>query len=242
MAIDTDWFKARKKELQITDATIGEVIGRERSVVNKVLSGKVAFDLEYVESFARVLRVSREEVLRRAGVLDGSGDEKKPNAVPVKLEGASLETAREDLPIYGTALGAAREVDGEAIEQTDLNTGNVTEYVQRPVLLNRRLDAYGLYVQGSSMHPALPDGEMVAVAPNMPLRTGDNVVVYLRPTDHEDDGTAARAVLVKELVRRTARFVELRQYQPAKDFVIDASEILRIDRVLTRAEMLTNSR
>jgi hypothetical protein len=160
--------------------------------------------------------------------------------VIVTLEGASLERPSENLPIFGTALGAAREIDGEAIEQTSLNRGEIMGYVKRPTILNSRPEAYCLYVQGSSMHPALPDGEMVAVSPREPLSIGDNVVVYLRP-DHamDDDGQSAGAVLVKELVRRSATYVELRQYSPPKDFRIEMSQIVRIDRVLTRREMLS---
>jgi hypothetical protein len=66
------------------------------------------------------------------------------------------------------------------------------------------------------------------------------VVVYLRTEDpDEDDGQTARAVLVKELVRRTSKHVELRQYSPPGDFKIEMHRVMRIDRVLTRKEMLT---
>ncbi|WBO23970.1 S24 family peptidase [Sphingomonas abietis] len=161
------------------------------------------------------------------------------NAAIVPMEGASLEEPDENLPVVGTGLGAAREVDGEAIEQTMLNSGDVIEYVARPAILKRKQVAYALYVQGSSMHPALPDGEMAVACKDMPLKAGDNVVVYLRTANPEmDDGMTARAVLVKEMVRRTARYVELRQYQPFKEFRIDMGEILRLDRILTRHEML----
>ena len=183
-----------------------------------------------------------EPLARLLGMADDDGDRahRKTNAQIVAMEGASLDEPMENLPIWGSGLGAAREIDGEAIEQTMLNTGEVVEYVKRPTILKRKADCYGLYVQGSSMHPALPDGEMVVATRNAPLSSGDNVVVYLRPADPDlDDGATARAVLVKELVRRTARYIELRQYQPAKDFRIDTAEVLRIDRILTRREMLS---
>lgn len=171
----------------------------------------------------------------------GWGDPPIPesNAQVVQMEGASLDEARDDLPIYGTALGAARDVEGEAIEQTYLNSGDTIEYVKRPVLLNRIPDAYGLYVQGSSMHPALPDGEMLAITTKGAISVGDNVVVYLRPTDRHDDGQRARAVLVKELVKRTGAYVELRQYDPPKVFRVEAADVLQIHRVLTRREMMS---
>lgn len=163
------------------------------------------------------------------------------NATIVKLEGAALEDPDEDLPVWGSALGAAKEVDGEAIEQTMLNTGDTVEYVKRPTILKGRAKSYAIYIQGSSMHPALPDGEMAVAVADSPLAIGDNVVVYLRPVDADlDDGSRSRCVLVKELVRRTARYVELRQYQPEERvFRIDMAEVLRIDRILTRKEMLS---
>ncbi|WP_158272004.1 MULTISPECIES: S24 family peptidase [unclassified Novosphingobium] len=164
----------------------------------------------------------------------------EPNAKVILMEGASLERPQENLQVWGAALGCEREFDGVAVELTTLNTGDVIDYVRRPVMLNGKKGVYALHVQGSSMHPALPDGEMIVAAKDMPLSIGDNVVVFLRPVDHEfDDGQTARGVLVKELVRRSASFVELRQYQPAKDFRVDMRDVLRIDRVLTRREMLS---
>jgi phage repressor protein C with HTH and peptisase S24 domain len=243
--MDVEWFKARKRELGINDQAVADAIGRERSVANRVVNGGVAFDVKYVEGLARVFKVSRNEILRKAGVLDGLPDEEnqhtlETNVTPVRMDRASLERARDDLPVYGTALGAGRDIDGVAIEQTTLNRADVTQYVSRPSILNKRPDAYGLYCQGSSMHPALPDGEMIAAAPKMPLSIGDLVVVYLRTQDaEEDNGDTARAVLVKELVRRSTSFVELRQYNPPKDFRIPMSEVIRIDHVLTRKEMMS---
>lgn len=160
------------------------------------------------------------------------------NATAQPFEGESIERARDNLPVWGTGLGAARLFDGEAVEQTTLNSGDVTEYLKRPAILNGKAFAYALHVQGSSMHPALPDGEIVVACKDMPLSIGDNVVVYLRDGD-DDDGLRARAVLVKELVRRSASFVELRQYDPRMDFRVPMAEVIRIDRVLTRREMIS---
>lgn len=173
-----------------------------------------------------------------------SGDDSKvfltvANASPVRMEGASEQRMLDDLPVYGTALGAERQIDGEAIEQTTLNRSDVIQYVKRPVLLNGRADAYGLWVSGSSMSPRFEDGEMIIVDPKGRLRIGDDVVVYLRPDGEADDGESARAVLVKRLVRRSASHIELRQYEPPLTFRISTTDIVRVDRVLTLQEMLT---
>lgn len=179
--------------------------------------------------------IERAEIMSLTGV-----DLPASNARVVPMEGAALERPQENLPVWGSALGSEREFEGEAAELTRLNTGDIVEYVRRPVILNGKKNAYALYVQGSSMHPALPDGEMIVAVRDMAMGVGDNVVVYLRAEDPEDDdGESARGVLVKELIRRTASYVELRQYQPLKDFRVSMGQVVRIDRVLTRREMLS---
>ncbi|TCP71845.1 helix-turn-helix transcriptional regulator [Sphingomonas sp. PP-CE-1G-424] len=234
--MDKSWFDVQKKTAGVGNKELADAIGRDRSIVSRILKGEVRFDLDYADPFARVLGVDAAEILLRAGA---PIDVVPPsNARAVAFEGASLENPAGNLPVWGTGLGAAREIDGEAIEQTDLNTGEVLEYVKRPSILKGKQGAYGLHVQGSSMHPALPDGEMVAACRDMPLAVGDNVVVYLRMSNDDDDGAVARAVLIKELVRRSASFLELRQYEPKMDFRIPMSSVLRIDRILTRREML----
>lgn len=176
--------------------------------------------------------VTREEILSLTGLIPPS------NALPFRMEGASVERMREDLPIYGTALGASRVEGGEAVEQTTLNTGDIVSYVKRPVILNGNAKAYGLYVQGSSMYPVHPEGSLILAEEKKPPRVGDDVVVYLRANGDDDDGRRSRAVLVKRLVRRTAEYVELEQFTPAVTFRIEREKVLRIDRVLTLTDLL----
>ncbi len=157
----------------------------------------------------------------------------KPNARTVEFEGASLERVRDDLPVFGTALGAEMVIEGERIEQTMLNTGDIIEYRKRPPISHGVEKVYGLYVQGASMYPAHRDGAFLFAQRDARLRVDDDVVVYLRPKDESDDGDRAVCVLVKRLVKRSAQFVELEQYNPARIFRIDMADVLRIDRVLT---------
>jgi hypothetical protein len=162
------------------------------------------------------------------------------NAIPFKMEGASDERMRDNLPIYGTAIGTVKEIDGHAIEQTALNTGDIAAYAKRPVILNGNSSAYGLWITGSSMEPRFMEGETILIDPNGRLRNGDDVVVYLRPTSaDDDDGQTARAVMVKRLVRRTSTWIELEQFSPAKVFRVDMVEVTRVDRVIPWSELLS---
>lgn len=160
------------------------------------------------------------------------------NARPVRMEGASLERLREDLPIYGTALGAPKMVEGEAIEQTFINTGEIIGYAKRPVILNGHSDAYAVYTVGHSMAPKYDEGDMLVAQRKRPARIGDDVVVYIRAEGEEDDGERARGVLVKRLVRRTATYTELEQFNPPLTFRIPAEQILRMDRIMTLGDLI----
>jgi phage repressor protein C with HTH and peptisase S24 domain len=66
--MDTAWFKARKKQLKVSDEKLAAAIGRDRTTVTKVINGDVRFDLAFVEGFASVLDVSPEDVLEHVGV------------------------------------------------------------------------------------------------------------------------------------------------------------------------------
>jgi hypothetical protein len=210
---------------------IGKRIGVANTTINRFAKGTAQF---------RLGRDTLEKLRAAYPEFPGFADRPAPNATPFKMEGASSDRMRDDLPFYGSALGAAREVDGEAIEQTTLNKAEVITYAKRPTILNGNAAAYGLYVSGSSMEPRHMDGEMLVVDPKGRIRNGDDVVVYLRPTNAEDDdGDAARAVLVKRLVRRTSGYIELEQFTPAKTFRIDMSEVVRVDRVIPWSELLS---
>ena len=212
-------------------AQVAGKIGKPNTTINRFANGSAQH------------RMARDTLLSlRAAYPDfpGFADVPEANARPFKMEGASAERMRDDLPIYGTALGADRQIDSEAIEQTTLNRAEVVQYAKRPVLLNGKADAYGLFVAGSSMEPRHMDGETILVDPKGRVRNGEDVVVYLRPANpEEDDGEAARAVLVKRLVRRTSTYIELEQYSPAKVFRVEMAEIVRVDRVIPWSELLS---
>jgi phage repressor protein C with HTH and peptisase S24 domain len=192
--------------------------------------------------FAARLNVPTDWLLKGGPIPDGTpptilGAVMESNArLAPPMEGASSQRMRRDVPIYGTALGAEVIVDGEAIEQTELNRGEVVGYRRRPVLLDGRADVYALYVQGSSMHPRHRDGAILYVESRKRPAVGDDAVIYLRAPDGLD-GERTSSVLVKTLVRKSASFVELEQYSPATTFKIPMERVERMDRVLTLDEM-----
>ena len=85
------------------------------------------------------------------------------------------------------------------------------------------LNAYALEISGASMEPVFRDGDVVIVSPAAPIRRGDRVVVR----------TVAGEVMAKQLVRRSARRVELKSLNPAlKDHSFDLREMAWMHRIV----------
>lgn len=84
-------------------------------------------------------------------------------------------------------------------------------------------NAYALEISGDSMEPVFRDGDMVIVSPNAPVRRGDRVVV--RTTDGE--------VMAKQLVRRSARRIELKSLNPLHpDYTFDLEKVIWMHRIV----------
>jgi phage repressor protein C with HTH and peptisase S24 domain len=84
-------------------------------------------------------------------------------------------------------------------------------------------NAYALEISGDSMEPVFRDGDMVIVSPAAPIRRGDRVVVR----------TQRGEVMAKQLVRRSARRIELRSLNPEHpDYSFDLLEVAFMHRII----------
>ena len=84
-------------------------------------------------------------------------------------------------------------------------------------------NAYALEISGDSMEPVYRDGDMIVVSPQAPVRRGDRVVVR----------TEKGEVMAKQLVRRSARKLEVRSLNPAHpDYSFDLGEVAWMHRII----------
>ena len=84
-------------------------------------------------------------------------------------------------------------------------------------------NAYALEISGESMEPVFRDGDTIIVSPSAPVRRGDRVVVRTRGGE----------VMAKELLRQSARKVELASLNPAHpNYSFDLSEITWMHRIV----------
>lgn len=66
--MDEKWFKDQKKRVGVTNAEIAARLGRDHTVISKLVSGSQRMTLEWAQVFADALDVSVTEVLERFGV------------------------------------------------------------------------------------------------------------------------------------------------------------------------------
>lgn len=156
--------------------------------------------------------------------------------IPFNHQGKPQEPG---IPLLGT--GDCAELDvldthGREImvERSSFDPEFHVRYLQRPPSLVGDRTAYAIYFNGSSMEPRFFAGEIGIVQPSRPAGPGDFVVVQLNNGESED----VVCVLVKRLVRRTAQYAELEQYNPPVAFRVDNRRIARMHRIAMPAELL----
>lgn len=146
-----------------------------------------------------------------------------------------------DLPILGTALGHSLSFDengGAEIEQTLLEPTEVIRNIARPAVLVEDPHAYAVYIQGDSMSPRYEPGELAVVSTRKAPQLGDDVIVQLTGSPEDGTGDEVVCVLIKRLVRRSASWVELRQFNPPCDFRVERARVRHIHRITPIGDML----
>jgi len=84
-------------------------------------------------------------------------------------------------------------------------------------------NAYALEISGDSMEPVFRDGDVIIVSPSAPVRRGDRVVVR----------TSGGEVMAKELLRQSARRIELSSLNPAHpNYSFELEELTWMHRIV----------
>lgn len=67
--MDEKWFKLQQRKAGITAEDIASRLGRDRSVVSRIYTGRQRMNLEWAQAFAEAFGCTVAEVLERAGVV-----------------------------------------------------------------------------------------------------------------------------------------------------------------------------
>jgi hypothetical protein len=133
------------------------------------------------------------------------------------------------LPLIATALAGEWSEPESRVELTEVRMDVLIDRVPRPASLAGDPQAFAMTIVGDSMWPRFRPGRRVAVSPKRAIAVGDDVLLLLRASGHSSAGQPA---LIKELVRRTSEFVELRQFKPDLTVRIDEADVDGIYRIM----------
>ena len=118
-------------------------------------------------------------------------------------------------------IGLAQAGQGGFFDDAGFPVGGGWEEIAFPEATDEH--AYALEIAGDSMLPVYRDGDRIVVAPSMPPRRGDRVVVK----------TQSGEVMAKVLSRMTAQRVELKSLNPAfEDRNFALSDIVFVHRII----------
>ncbi len=197
-------------------------------------SGQNGF-AKHVPDFAKKLGVS-SDWLMRGGLTPMVPVSAKPTIIsevaPADFPAPATSLAK--LPLWGGALGVREFDPDQHVELTELDMSDILEYIDRPPSLAHDQNAYCVTVIGDSMWPRFRPGKRLYVSTRATPAIGDDVIVQLRGTETDTATYRDRvtSVLIKELVRRSATFIELRQFNPEMTFRVSSDQVAAMHKVL----------
>ncbi len=189
-----------------------------------------------LQAIAKVLNTTPEWLLGEDGAIERTD-------APPPVTPEALQKLARDLPIYGTALGAEYDfanLEGDlvAIEQTEINMAVVYDYAPRPTALAGKSEYYVVTVAGDSMSPRFDAGRRVLVNGKRLPSMGDDVIVQMVNGTGHDGGQEYSAILIKQLVRRKADTLVLKQFNPETIFEVPIAKVAAVHKIVPWDEAL----
>lgn len=154
-------------------------------------------------TFNKSKRRSREGKLRWpntdsiARVLEATGE--SLNGFVALMGNSSQAAEKRRIPM----LGYNEASRGNHFDEAGYPSSRAWDEIEFPGVADPA--TYALRISGNSMEPAYRHGDVVVVSPGAPIRRGDRVLLRTRRGE----------VMAKQLLRRTARRVELRSLNPS---------------------------
>lgn len=222
-----EWMRRRG----LNNRTLAELLGISEDKVSKSLTDKGKPRQWQGREVARLIELMAEEEtpLVRTEVR-GTGLVSEQDVRDARWSSGNLPA----VPLVGSAVGGSSVDIDEDVELTELHLGEVLDYLARPAHLAHDPNSYAVTVVGDSMAPRYEPGERAFVSPKASIAIGDDVIVQLRGDGADQLANRVTMVLIKRLARRSATFVELRQFNPEKTFRVPMARVAAIHRVSGR--------
>lgn len=209
--MDSPWLKKLFSDHpEKSQAALARELGVDPSAVTRILKGE--------------RQIKAYEVPRITKFFTGEeqGTDGRPSLYSALPSFRGISSS-ETVPVMGVAEGGR---DGMLDWSSE-----VIDNVPRPPLLGGAVNAYALYVTGSSMEPRYQHGELLYVNPAKPVTVHSFVVVQFQRAEESN----IQAV-VKQFVKRTISGVILRQLNPEKTLTIPSEQVRAMHRIVGSGE------
>lgn len=202
-----------RKRLGMSQVDLAEKTGSTKMQISRLEAGKRRLTEEWRIKIAAALRCTPDDLLDDDPYFIYPQSKINLPLVPVSelMVGAPFTAGQRDLPIRGWTM---------APEGTATLAATI-DYTWRTPELSGVQDAFAVYMQGVDMDEALTEGTILLIHPHAPVRSRDYCLIVL----------TSGAALVRRMLSRTATEYLVRQYTPALDTVIAASDVAQIYRI-----------
>ncbi len=109
--MDAQWFKALQRKADVTSFDLGAAIGRDRSVISRIINGSQRMTLDQARIFADRLGVPLNEMVEKGGLANGTVAQQlapgfaDSDAAPWAGQGAEGDRTRRIAELYGARPG-----------------------------------------------------------------------------------------------------------------------------------------
>lgn len=199
-----------------------------KETVRKILDGTTKHPrIDTLQKLAGVLDTSVEWLLGETDDPSRSVSEQTiTNVRPAQVQVPQNNSMPKNIPVLGTAAGSHSRGAFQL-------SSDPVDYVRRPPGLIDARNIYGLYVEGDSMDPQFPAGELIIINPHKPARFGDAVVVQCKGADNDE--TEATLGILRS---RNEKHVVIGKHNPKAEISILRSTVVSVHKVLTMSELL----
>jgi phage repressor protein C with HTH and peptisase S24 domain len=194
---------------------------RAKTSAPQINKGERKLTVDWMIRLGNALGVDPKELMvigasPTAGDVAG-GATRRLQDLPAMLNAGAIEFGPPDLPVRGRAQGGPNGVLMLPTEAPPV------DWTYRPPQLRGVTEAFAIFAYDDSMHPMYKHGQTLWIHPHLPVKPGDGVLIVKRSDE----------AIIKELVRRTASGVTLRQYHPREEeFELPQAEIRAIYRIV----------
>lgn len=220
-----NFLRQARRKAKLSQQALADGFKISKAAVSKWESGVTVPDRRKMQQLARTLGVPVEQLRDLADQDDGAQRGDVP-AAPVIRPSKRLEVQPQPLPgsgppplrVYGSTESGP---DGAFALSRD-----PVAWIARDARLVGVVDAFAVYVQGTSMMHAYEPGNLLLVNPGAQPVAGDDVLLV------REDRDGTMHALVKRLVRYNATTWTVKQFNPEKTYGLPRSDWQRAHLVI----------